>query len=203
MSSTIEAILPHHLVSFEEIEQLPKGLGPVLKALFTLEKAYSQSDRTDFSSLTGAWHLVSWSRPDSGLTPRQEWEAGKGPRIIAPEPMPECAATWLVFGKKCLFVTTPIKWPAALARPALFEDATQYLRALASVLGSEAFILYRSTTGAGWHWVLDGLSLEEIQQRFRKGGSKPAASLDALPSSSMKSERTRHYFEHAQGLRSP
>src|SRR2546423_5415625 len=193
MSTKIEGVFPHGITSYEELESLPARLRPTLPLLAIVQKSYWQSSQSSADPLEPAWRIGPWGPPSAGLTPRQQWEAGQGPMLFAPGKIPADSSSWLVFGRRCLFVTTGVKWWTAMDRPALFPEVRDYFRGLSTALGSRIFMLHRENGGLSWDWVLDGMTIDQIETEFVQAGAKATTDLEVLVTSTFKEKC--HYRE--------
>jgi hypothetical protein len=192
MSTKIEGIFSHDLTSYDLVEHLPERLRPTLPSLLALSYWRALSPAC---SVDPAWHIGLWGRPTSGLTPRQQWQIGAGPMLFAPANTPVDSFGWLVLGRRSLFATTGVKWGYAMDRPASFQEVRGYFRCLALALNSGGFILYRENGCLSWDWVLQGMTLDEIERELASRGAKRAASLDDLSRSGPKYAETNYYRE--------
>jgi hypothetical protein len=170
MSSKLNGVLPHNITAFEELEQLPARLEQFTKSARRIGEEYWQ---TPVNSEDTPWHIDVWGPPRQA-TPRAQWEVRRGPSVVGPSDL------WLVFGRQCLFVTTPAKWLVAIQRPTLLHAVSDFLRALATLFGSPDTMLYREDGCRTWDWVLDGLNLNEIEQNMRSAQMRPAPHLQSL-----------------------
>lgn len=192
MGTTIEGIIPHALKSYAEIEALPDRLAPALAPLCALSYWKSVSElRAD-----PTWSIEPYGGPISRLTPREQWEADTGgPRMFAPEKTPTGSFGSLLFGRRCLSATTGVKWWAAMKSPNYLDEVRDYFRTLARLLDADAFILHRENGCASWSWVMQGMSLDQIEGKFIQGEAKRASDLDALRHSGPKIEETAYFHE--------
>jgi hypothetical protein len=188
MSSKINAVIPHHIRSFEELEQLPARLArstnDVSRALEAYWDAY---DTTNYE-----WRLEIWGRPGES-TPREEWQSGRGPRIRF-GPARDPGPIWLVFGRKCLFVTTPVKYSFASQDLDVLRSLWDCFASLAKVFDADDVLMYREDGSRTWEWVLDGLSLDEIEQNLRQAGVQTLKDLADLPSAALSQPATWFYW---------
>lgn len=192
MSTKIECIFPHNLTSYDEIEALPNRLVPALAPLCALSYWKSVS-----GSLPGdpAWHIGPYGGSLSGLTPREQWESGRGPMMFAPGKTRMKSFGSLLFGRRCLSATTGVKWWPAMQTPKYLYEVRDYFRTLARALDANAFILHRENGGASWDWVAQDIGFDQIEGKFIQGGAKRAPDLDALRQSSPKIEEAAFFYE--------
>jgi len=199
MSTQIEGVFPHDLLSYDDVELLPKRLQPAIEGLIPIWHSYWGRLHPPKSGAELAWHIRIWGPVLSGLTPRQQWESGKGPMLFAPEATVETSPFHLILGRRCLFANMGVKWWWAMDCPARLYEVRDYFRWLASALDSSAFILYREDGGLTSDWVCQGMTLEEIEREKVKHGAKKAHDIDALRYSSKKILKTRYYRESLVG----
>jgi hypothetical protein len=115
--------------------------------------------------------------------------------LFAPGKTPAESFGTLLFGRHCLAATTGVKWWAAMEKPQYIDEVRNYFRTLARVLNAHAFILHRENGAASWHWVHQGMNLEQIEAKFIKGGAKRARDLDTLRHSGPRIEETAYLYE--------
>jgi len=190
MSSTIEAVIPHHIRSFEELELLPARLARSTTDVARALKAYWDV----YDTASYEWRLEVWGRPGE-RTPCQQWQAGRGPTIRF-GPAREPGPIWLVFGPKCLFVTTPVKYSFASECLDILRLLWESFTSLANVFDADDVLMYREDGMRTWDWVLDGLSLDEIEQNLRKAGVQTVEDLADLPSAARSQPAIWFYWRH-------
>lgn len=192
MGSKIEGIFSHPFNSFEQIETLPQRLQVTLPALANLSYwAVSGNSQSNHPS----WTLALWGRPRSDLTPKQQFESGSGPMLFAPAKSVVDSISSIVFGRRCLFVTTGVKWWAAMLKISYVHEVRDYFRALASVLGSSGFILHRENGALSWSWVERGLTIDQIELEFKRLGANRATTIEELPATGPAINDTSYYRE--------
>jgi hypothetical protein len=195
MSTKIEGVFPHDLNSFEDVERLPKRLHPTMEGVIPIYRDYWMRSVSAENSAQLAWYIGLRGPPSCGLTPRQQWELGKGPMLFAPQASIADSPFHLILGRRSLFATTGVKWWVAMDRPALLLEVRDYFRWLASALNSHAFILYRQDGGLTWDRVLEGMTLEEIEREKTRGGAERADEIEALKHSNKEILKSSYYRE--------
>jgi len=183
MSIRASGILSHALIDFEQIVKLPARLEVCTDLATRVADEYGQTRGAQQS----AWRLGEWGIPDMA-TPEEQWAAREGPSIYGP------AHTWIVFGERCLFVTTTAEWRIAIARPRLLEAVWKLLVSIGNVIGSETAVLWHDYGGLTWDWVQSGQSLSGIVLHIEKAGIERAHQLIDLLDSGKTNPPPQRYF---------